>query len=561
MKADIKGNKVIIATSIITLAILIGYPILIILIRSFSEQGGFTLENYIHIFLEPKNYKALWNSLYTATVATISSTIIGCSIAWFVSRTDIRLKKIINGLMHLNFFIPPFISAMAWQQILGPVGFVNKLYMEFTGSAEPLFSIYGRNGIIFVFTLTGSVVMYMVIINSFNKMQASLEEAAVITGASSRRVILDVTIPILKPSILSAMILVFVGNISNYGVPSVLGFHVSYYTLTTRIYEVLQSFSLANNMEIAAALSMVLVLLAVISLAIKEKIMADKNYSVITGKAEKNIKLRLGKFNVVSTIILTSYGILISILPILAIFTTSLTKAYGLPFSFTNITFNNYKKVIFDMPMFQSAMKNSLFLAFSAATIAVIIGFIVSYICVMTKFKWKKYLEFIIMIPSAMPGTVLAIAMILAWMNPILGLNFSLYNTIWIILIAYVTNYSAQAFRTISGSLFQINTSLEEAAVISGASFNRIMRDIIIPIIKGSIGTAWFLVFIPCLRELTLSIFLWSVGTETLATMIFTLQESGNYTAACALSIMIIIVIMVMNKASKLIIKEEKSIY
>lgn len=554
MKNKTGGYKQLVTLSVVISFILIGYPILIIFLKSLS--GG--LGGYVHVFTDPKNLEALKNSLFLSILGTLASTLIGCLMAWMVSRTKIWFPNLIEGLLKIQFFIPPFISALAWQQLLGPVGMVNKWYMQITGGTTPLFNIYGQWGILFVFIISGSVSVYMVVIDSFRKMQASLEEAAVITGASTLQVFKDITIPVLKPSILSSMLMVFMSNMSNYGVPSVLGYHVGYYTLTTRIYGVVQDLTITNNMEVAATLSMLLVVFAVLTLILKEKMVSGKSFAVVTGKSEHLTQHSLGTFNGIASVICIVYGLLISILPVLAILATSLTQAYGLPFSFDNMTLRHYETVLFNLSSFQRALSNSVFLALAAACISVVLALVTSYICVLTDFRYKRQLEMLITLPSAIPGTVMAIAIILAWIKPIPILNVSIYNTLWIILIAYVANYTAQAFRAISGGLYQISPALEEAAEISGAGLGKRMLDIIVPVMKQSITTAWFLIFIPCLRELTLSIFLWSAGTETLATVIFTLQDAGNYPASSALSIIIIVMIFLLNTLSSFLTRDKK---
>lgn len=554
MKNKTSSYKLLVTVSVVISFILIGYPILIIFLKSLS--GG--LSNYINVFTDPKNLVALKNSLFLSILGTLGSTLIGCFLAWLVSRTKVWFPGIIEGLLKIQFFIPPFISALAWQQLLGPVGIINKWYMQLTGGTDPLFNVYGQWGILFVFMISGSVSVYMVVIDSFRKMQASLEEAAVITGASTLQVFKDITLPVLKPSILSAMLMVFMSNISNYGVPSVLGFHMGYYTLTTRIYGVVQDLTITNNMEVAATLSMLLVVFAILTLILKEKMVSGKSFAVVTGKSEHLTQHSLGAFNGILSFAAIIYGLVISIAPVLAILATSLTKAYGIPFSFSNMTLRHYETVLFNLSSFQRALGNSVFLALTAACIAVVLALVTSYICVMTDFKFKRQLEMLITLPSSIPGTVMAIAIILAWIKPIPVLNVSIYNTLWIILIAYVANYTAQAFRAISGGLYQIAPALEEAAEISGAGLGRRLVDIIVPVMKQSLTTAWFLIFIPCLRELTLSIFLWSAGTETLATVIFTLQDAGNYPASSALSIIIIVMIFVLNYLSSFLTRDKK---
>lgn len=358
------GARLITVACVGLLLLLIGYPPRIILMRSVSGDG-FTLEHYRSAFSNPKNFEEICNNLFVSSAATVLSTLIGRAVAWLVSRTDLGMRKIIHLLMLTHFFIPPFISAMACQQLLGPVGLINKWYMQISGSTDPLIHIYGQSGVLFVFTISGSVLMYMVVINSFQKVQASLEEAAIITGAGALRTLRDITLPVPGPSVLSAMILVFMSNISNYGAPSVLGYHVSYHTLTTRIYEVLQDFSLQNNMEVAAALSMLLVAVAMLSLVGKECLLTGKGFAVVTGKAEQPTRTRLGILRLPITTLTCICGLMLSAAPFLSILATSLTRAYGLPFSAANFTLNNYHTVLFAMSAFGRAMRNSMFLAFS----------------------------------------------------------------------------------------------------------------------------------------------------------------------------------------------------
>lgn len=178
-----------------------------------------------------------------------------------------------------------------------------------------------------MFIISGSVSVYMVVIDSFRKMQASLEEAAVITGASTLQVFKDITLPVLKPSILSAMLMVFMSHMSNYGV--------------------VQDLTITNNMEVAATLSMLLVVFAVLTLILKEKMVSGKSFAVVTGKSEHLTQHSLGAFNGILSFAAIAYGLVISIAPVLAILTTSLTQAYGIPFSFDNMTLRHYETVLF----------------------------------------------------------------------------------------------------------------------------------------------------------------------------------------------------------------------
>ncbi|WP_249869183.1 ABC transporter permease [Oceanobacillus saliphilus] len=544
MKRLIKSGNWIYAIAFLALAILIIYPMIIIVYRSFTSENELSLQNYITVLTDASMYEVLWNSLFVSIISTIFSLIIGVALSWFVSRTDIKGKRWLTLGIMIPFLIPSFISAISWRQLLSPVGYLNKIYMELTGATEPFVSIYGPWGIIFVMTVSSFSLVFMITHTAFQNMDSSYEEAAQISGASRLRVMKDVTIPLIKPSILSSAVLVFVSNISNFGVPSILGFHESYFVLTTKIYQLLNDYTIRDSFSIAASLSMVLVLIAVIGIWLQYYLTNKKSYAVVTGKSSQKMIVNLGKYRVVITTLIGGLLFMISVAPVLAILATSLTKAYGLPPTLDNLTLENYRYILFEMPMAKRSLVNSLILAFGAATIAVGIGIVLAYFITKTNVKGRQAISFIVSLPYALPGTVIGLAIILAWIKPLPIFEVSIYNTLWIILVAYVMYYITLAVQTISSSLIQVHGSLEEAARISGASWLQNMRDIVLPLIKPGVISGWFLIFIPALSELTISILLWSSGNETIAVAVYNLQEQGNMTSASALSMVMIFLII-----------------
>jgi iron(III) transport system permease protein len=233
--------------------------------------------------------------------------------------------------------------------------------------------------------------------------------------------------------------------------------------------------------------------------------------------------------------------------PLVAILLTALTRAYGLPPTPANLTLKNFHHVLFVSASSGRAIRNSLILAVGAATGVSLLGSLIAYVVVKTKMRFRAAVDFIANMPYAIPGTVVAVAMILAWLRPIPNVAFSLYNTLWILLVAYIARYLAFGVRSTSGSLAQIHESLEEAAQVSGANWLQSFRDIVVPLIQPGLFAGWFLVFMPALRELTISILLWSSGHETIGVMVFNLQESGNTTASAALAVLMVAVLLVAN--------------
>jgi len=551
-----KNISVILAFGVLaTLLVLVIYPLFSLLLRAFISEGRFSLQNFHKVFITKDIYVALSHSIFVSTISTVFATIIGVILAWIVSRTDIPFRKQIKTGLVMPFLIPPFIAAIAWLQLIGPAGYINSIYMAIKQTWNPLFVIYGKWAIILVMSLSGYPFVYLTTLAGLERMNPSLEEAGQISGAGIFTVMKDITIPIMAPTIGAGAILVFISRIANFGVPAVMGMPANYYVLTTKIYRLIdQSFIVKDAQAIATAMSMFLILFAVSGLLLVKVYLRGKEYIVISGKDVQPKLVKLGKWRYILFAIVLSMIIIIVVLPIIAILLTALTRAWGLLPVINNWTLKNLKYVLFDLDMSKRAIRNSFFLAISASIITTFIGAIIAYMVVKIKVKGSQILDFVSSIPYSIPGTVFALGMIIAWNKSFFG-KFNIYNTIWIILISYIARYLAYSVRTISSSLMQIDNSLEEAARISGSNRMQSFRDIIMPLVKPSLFTSWFLIFIPAFRELTISVLLWSTGNETIGVAVYNLQEGGNVTASSALAIIMVLVIflgnMIIKKATK----------
>ncbi|MCJ7648483.1 MAG: iron ABC transporter permease [Candidatus Lokiarchaeota archaeon] len=553
-----KNISVVLAlVAVLLLVVLVVYPLYSLLLRAFISEGKFSLQNFHKVFITKDIYVALSHSIFVSTISTVFATIIGVTLAWIVSRTDIPYRKLIKTGLIMPFLIPPFISAIAWLQLIGPAGYINSIYMAIKQTWNPLFVIYGKWAIILVMSLSGYPFVYLMTLTGLEKMNPSLEEAGQISGGGIFTVMKDITIPIMAPTIGAGAILVFVSRIANFGIPAVMGMSANYYVLTTKIYRLIdQSFIVKDAQSIAIAMSIFLILIAVCALLLVKIYLRGKEYIVISGKNVQPKFVNLGKWRYGLFAIALSMIIITVVLPIIAILLTAITRAWGLPPFISNWTLKNFRYVLFDLDMSKRAIRNSFFLAVSASIITTFIGATIAYMVVKVKVKGSQILDFISSIPYSIPGTVFALGMILAWNKSFFG-RFNIYNTIWIILISYIARYLAYSVRTISSSLMQIDNSLEEAARISGSNRIQSFRDIIMPLVKPSLFASWFLVFMPAFRELTISVLLWSTGNETIGVAVFNLQKGGNVTASSALAIIMVIVIFLGNMIIKKVTKGE----
>jgi len=252
---------------------------------------------------------------------------------------------------------------------------------------------------------------------------------------------------------------------------------------------------------------------------------------VLSGKSMQPNLVRLGAHK--TWILPAAWGMVFvtSIAPVLAILVTSLIRAYGLPPTLDNLTLENFSQVLFMNAAARRGLVNSLFLAAASATMIAFLGAFIAYILVRTRVRGRVVLDFLAAMPYAVPGTVVALAMILAWLKPLPFTRIVLYNTIWILLMRMWPAISPSSSLA-SGSLQQVHPSLEEAARICGANWLQAFRDVLLPLITPGLFAGWFLVFMPSLRELTVSVLLWSAGNETVGSWSSTFRRKGTSPSA-----------------------------
>jgi iron(III) transport system permease protein len=523
---------------LLVLVALVVYPSVALIQNSLTVSGRFGFDNYLYLF-ERRGGAVVWNTLVVALATTVCATSLGVLLAWLIGRVDVPLKAVWRVLLIVPYLIPPFIGAIAWVYLLSPVGYINRFWMDITGTRAPLFVIYGQAGTILVMTLYSYPIAYLVMLGPMRQISSALEEAARISGASALRVLRDITLPLLLPNIAAAALLIFMAAIANFGIPAVIGFPARFFTLTNEIYIVILNFDLPNNLQIAAAMSMQLVLLSIVPLLLLQYVGTGRSASIVTGKSDQALLLDLGRWKYAAAAFLALISFAAVIAPLLAILATSITPAPGVRLSAANATLAHYETLFFGIPKVPRAFFNSLLLAFSAASLVAVLAVVIAWVTVRTRLPGRRLLEVLVMTPYALPGTVTALAFILAFIRPVLGI--SLYNTIWLLLLAYVASFLAFGLRAVTGALSNIDPALEEAARSAGASPLRAFRDVVIPLVRASIAAGWFLAFMPALTELTLSALLFSVGNETIGQVVFGLYQEGrfNLTAALAFSVTI----------------------
>jgi iron(III) transport system permease protein len=522
------------------------YPSLVLVLNSFKANDTISLQNFVLLFQDPEILTSMWNSLEVVVPATLIATTLGVLLAWAVARTDLPGKKIWQTLLVTPYLIPPFIGAISWTYLLGPVGFVNTLYMDWFHKSDPLINVYSIGGMIFVMSVYSYSIPYVVVLPAIKKIDLSVEEAGRISGASTLRTMRDITLPLITPAILGGMLLLFMNLLADFGIPAVLGTPNNINLMTTQIYAMILNTDMPDHLQVAAANSILLALIGLIGLQFYQKITKSSKYFVVSGKSPASGETRLGKWSPVVMAGLCLVVLVSTVAPIGAAAFTSLIKAYGAPITWDNLTFHNYV-TIFQIDSIKRALLNSLSLSALAGLLIASLGLILAYMIIRGKTKGSRIMEALVALPYAVPGTIVGLSMILAFANPLPLVGWELYSTYWILLIAYLSRFMNLGLQTISGGLSQLHPSLEEASRISGATQMRAFWDIVLPLLRPSFYAAFFLVMMPCLAEITLSSLLWSVNNETIGVVVFSAQEEGKIVLTAALAVLLIVFVVLLN--------------
>jgi iron(III) transport system permease protein len=518
------------------LAVLVVAPLAILLLTAFRvpEGQGFTLANFLEAFGQAMYRGPVANSLVYATSVGILSVLVGAPLAWLVTRTDMPGKAVVRTLTIAAFVTPSFLGATAYVILAGPnAGLLNVLYRAITGADGPLFNVFSMTGLIYVTSLYTFPVVFILTGAALTATPADLEDAARIAGAGRLAVMRTITLPLALPAIFGGFILAFLEALVLFGAPAMLAIPARFHVMTTQVWAF---FHYPPQVEVAAAYAMPLLLVAVVLLWAQRRLMGRRGYATVGGRATAPPPIPLGPWRWVACgaaglVLLLSIG-----LPYFALLRGALAKAWGLGWSWQNVTLRNFRYVIFEFDPTRSAIVNTLELAAVTATLAALLMGAIAYVAQRRLVAGAQALAFLAMAPLAIPGIVLSIGLFKAYSRP----PVLLYGTIWLIFVAYLTKYLPIAYTACHAALQTVHVDLEDAARVLGANRLTAFKDVTVPLFGVGLVSAWLLVFLPSLRELSSSILLFTTRSRVVAVVIYTLYEEGLWEAVSALGILLL---------------------
>jgi iron(III) transport system permease protein len=520
----------------VVVLLLLGAPLIILFITSLRPptalplDPGVSLDNFGAIFSSPRMFQVLVNTAIYGGGALILSLTLGATIAFLVERTDIPFRSAIFTAMLVSLAVPTMLKAFGWVLLLSPgLGWINHLLrsgLGLEGSTGPL-NIYTMPAMIFVTGIGLSNNAFLMLSPVFRQMNPEFEEAAQTSGSRRLTVLRKITLPLLLPGILSAVIYFGMVLVQVMETALAIGVPGGIRVLSVHIYLLTKAEDGLPMYGLAAAFGVVLLLLALLLMLLYFWLTRQQDrFSVVTGKSFRPRQLKLGVWKYIAfgfvMLVIVSYA-----LPILILMWASLVKVYQPPSlgALSQVSLQSYFRTLTN-PQVQQSGANTLILIIIAPTVSVLLAFCASWFSVKRKMRW---VEVFAMAPMGIPNVVLALAVFLAYvMTPIHG-------SIWVLVMAHIVAHLPFTTRVLSAALLQQHKELEEAARVTGATTVRAVRTVTLPLLFPALLNGWLWAFSATLRDFTFAIFLMTGRNMILPSAMWVLWNVPDISGTAAL--------------------------
>lgn len=520
---------------IAVLLFLVVSPFVYLVITSFQTErtGEFTLSNYATAYGRARYIDALFNSLKLGAASAALAGIFAVPLAWAVARTNMPGRGLTRMLVLATFITPPYTGAVAWILLAGPnAGWLNRFYMMATGAEAGPFNIYSFTGLAVVIALYSFPYIFIFTTAALELVSSEMEDAANILGAGPWRTMRKVTLPLALPAILGGLIICFLEAIALFGSPAMIAIPARFNVVTTQLF---QFFGNPVRVEVAAAYAMPLLGVTILLVLVQRLIVRRKGFVALTGKGGERRPILLGRWRWVVFGYAMFVAALAVFLPYIFLIQSAFAKAWGRGFALDNITWANFRFILFEHATAAQSVINSFVYAGVSATIAVFLTLGVAYIVARRLIPFGGVLGFLCVAPFVIPGVVLAIGFYAAYAPPPLAL----YGTALILILAFTTRFLPVGYVNASAAINSLNPEMEEAVRVLGGSRLTALRRVVAPLLKRNLLGAWLLIFIPATRELSAAIFLYGPNTKVASVMIFDMSEEGNFERLAALALVL----------------------
>lgn len=543
------GAAVWIALALVLVA-LIANPLVNLLSMSLhgADGGGWTLRNYATAFGSRRYLGAYGNSLLLGLCVAATCALLGVPMAWAVSRTDMPCKALVRLMVLATFVTPPFLGATAWILLASPnAGWVNVAFRALFRTDWAPFDIYSFAGVVFVLAIYSFPYVFTFTTAALDNVSSEMEDAAGILGSGRARTMRRITLPLVLPAILAASIITYLDAVSIISSTIMVALPARLNLIPLQLWEF---FSYPLRVEVAAAYSVPMLLIAIAMFWGQRRLLGRKGYVALTGKAGQRRPVALGRWRW----LLLGWCMLVLTLsivaPYLVLVQGAFTRAWTRGLVAANLSLENFAYLFASYDEAPRAIVNTFLYSGSAATIAVLLSLAIAYIFARRLVPGATALAALAYTPAVVPGLILAIGFYAAYAVP----PFRLAGTGTLLVIAFTTRFLPIAFASASSAIAAVNPEMEDAARILGGSRMLALRRILAPLLKRGLAGAWLLVFILAAREVSSALFLYGPHSRTMSVYFFDLAENGRFEILCALGVVLLATMLVFVFAGQVLV-------
>lgn len=510
----------------------VGWPILNVLLKSFSGAEGNPFDGWAQFFGDPQYLTAVGNTLLLAAIVTIIATAIGVFLAYFTSRFSFWGKAVIAVLPITAILVPEVIVTQAWLMFLGNNGFLTRFMRETLGVEMP--TLYGWRGLILILPLLYYTYVYLGTLAALKSFDSQLEEAAMSLGSSPLKARMQVMIPAVFPAVASTSIVVFTLTIGNFATSTIIGGKVQ--LLAPLTYKAFLA-ETGGNPVMQSTLATVSIAIVALVLFFQRLTVGKKKYEMVQGRNWVPVKLR-GVGGVANAVV-AAVLLIASTLPLVMVTVMAFTASSGPVLRWGEFSFDNIEKVLTREPQ---PILNTIGFGALACLIGVFFSVIVSVVIVKKKNFLTPALDYVVMLPMALSGTVLGIGMMTTFGS---GSVLPLAGTTSIIVLVFVVRRLVHGVRNASATLHAVPDSLEDASVSLGVPPFRSFLKVVLPLMVPGIAAATVLTWVTIIGELSASLVVYSAGRETITIKVFQLMNTGLNGQAAAYGLILILLAIV----------------
>jgi iron(III) transport system permease protein len=504
---------------------------------SAAAEAEFTFRNYLEVYTSSETLRLFGNSTIYALGSSILALVIGTGLAWVCERTNTPFKSFFYALSIVPMFMPGILFVTAWIMLASPnIGIFNLLLQRAFDTSYVFVDIYTLTGMMWVDGIQHAPLAFLLMSATLKTMDPSLEESALMSGASVFAVARRITLKLALPAAAAAFLILFVRALESFETPALLGLPVGIEVFTSAIWEALHGYP--SDIGLGSTYAVTLLALTAGGIYWQSRLARNAGrYATVTGKGFRPRVMDLGRWRYVTAGLFILYSLLVIGLPFLVLLWSSMQRYYSVPSwdALQNISFDSYRAVL-AFPSVGTAVWNSVMLALASATAVMLLTAVICWIVLRTQIRGRWILDNIATMPLVMPGIVLGLSIMICY----LVIGGGIYGTIWILLIAYMTRFLPYGMRFNSSAMLKIHKELEESAALSGASWFTTFYRVVLPLLKPGLIAGWIYIVIISVRELSSSILLYSPGSEVIAVVLWELWQNGQYTQLSAFGVMLI---------------------